>query len=288
MYDFPAPNPVRASLRLPNGVLTMHAEERDTVEVTVEPGDTSEAAREAATKTKVEMNGDQLVIETAESRGFRLFWRNPKINITVRLPRDSTANVKLASADGRLHGRYADVRIASASGDVQLEECSGDVSLHTASGTARVGRVSGSLKAHSASGDLELGDVDRDVTAHSASGDIQVGEVLGGVFANTASGDIRVGPVGGSVKANSASGDIEIGSTRSGLVKVHSASGDVRVGVLAGTAVWLDLSTASGRTTSDLNVTAPAAGPVGGDSQLTLQIRTASGDIEVRRVHAVA
>ncbi|GIG60370.1 hypothetical protein Lfu02_47420 [Longispora fulva] len=286
MYDFAAPGPINGTFRVPAGSLEVTAEPRDTVVVTVEPGDSSEASRDAAANTRVELVGDELLVEAPESKGLRIIWKSAKLRVTARIPEHSTVTVKVASADARLKGRYSEVRLNSASGEVHLDEAARDAVVSTASGVLRVGQVGGSLKANTASGDLYIGDVGGSVDAHSASGDITIGGVQGEASTRSASGDIRVGPVGGSVKANTASGDVEIASTRSGMVKVNTASGDVKVGVLAGTAVWLDLSTASGRTTSDLNVGGSATPPTG--SQLTLQIRTASGDIEVHRVHNAA
>ncbi|MGY0232455.1 DUF4097 family beta strand repeat-containing protein [Longispora urticae] len=281
MYEFAAPGPVNAHIRVHAGSLVVTAEARDTVEVVVEPGDSSDSSREAAANTRVALEGDDLVVEAPENKGLKGLWKSGKLRVTVLLPEHSTVAVKVASADARLKGRYAEARISSASGEVHLDEAAGDTVLDSASGALRVGQVGGSLKAKTASGDLFIGDVGGSAEARSASGDIRIGEVRGEASTHSASGDITVGPVGGSVKADTASGDIQIASTRSGTVKVTSASGDVRVGVLAGTAVWLDLSTASGRTSSDLNMGSGAA-PTG--SQLTLQVRTASGDIEVHRV----
>jgi hypothetical protein len=55
----------------------------------------------------------------------------------------------------------------------------------------------------------------------------------------------------------------------------------VSIGVAAGTGVWLDLDSASGDTHSDLSMSEGTANP--GGATLTLQVRTASGDIDVHR-----
>jgi hypothetical protein len=78
-----------------------------------------------------------------------------------------------------------------------------------------------------------------------------------------------------------ASGHVRVGATRSGTVRVHSASGEVSVGVQRGTRVWLDLLTGSGQTRTDLAMS--DAAPKGTEPDLTIQVRTASGDIEVHR-----
>ena len=79
---------------------------------------------------------------------------------------------------------------------------------------------------------------------------------------------------------NTASGDAAIRAARGDKVDIRTASGDAEIGVPSGTRVWLDLSTSSGRTNSDLAMTdTPPDG-----AQLTVQVRTASGDITLRRV----
>jgi DUF4097 and DUF4098 domain-containing protein YvlB len=267
MQEFPASQPVNAEVRTAGGQVTITAEPRETVAVDVQPYDGSEASREAAANTRVEMNGDRLVVETPDSKGWSFRWgRGFRIRIEIRIPQDSRASVSVSSADVSCSGRLAALKINTASGDVRAEEITGDTDINTASGDVRLGRVGGALRVNTASGDLMAEAVGGEVVAHSASGDISI-----------ESADA-------SAKVNTASGDINLGATRHGQVKVNSASGDVLVGVRQGTGVWLDLSTMSGSTSSDLN-----HGGSGGETQnaeLTLQVRTMSGDIRVQRVAA--
>lgn len=62
-------------------------------------------------------------------------------------------------------------------------------------------------------------------------------------------------------------------------------SGHVRVGVAPGSALWMDLNTVSGRSTTDLTARGdvPAAsGPV----ELELRVHTISGHIHIHRTAA--
>jgi len=59
------------------------------------------------------------------------------------------------------------------------------------------------------------------------------------------------------------------------------------VGVAPGTGVWLDLDTASGKSTSDLTNHGDVP-PADKPATLELRIRTASGDIHVHRAHTTA
>jgi DUF4097 and DUF4098 domain-containing protein YvlB len=133
------------------------------------------------------------------------------------------------------------------------------------------------------SGDLRATTVGGALSVRTGSGDILVTTVSGRVTANVASGDIAIEEAGGPVRASTASGDLRIECVHGDNLRVNSASGDVAVGVPFGTKVWLDLTTMSGTTTSDLEMIGP---PPEGRAQLKLQVRTLSGNIHVYRASA--
>lgn len=268
MYEYDHPTPVTVVLRAHGGRVEITAEERDTVQVDVQALDDTDAARDAAAKTRVELDDDTLLIQAPGAEHW-LWRRTPKLWITARVPIGSGLHAKSAAADVRAAGVYSAAHVAVASADVDVAEVTGDAHLDAASGDIAVGRVGGGLRVKSASGALHIGDV------------------TGDVIAETASGNIRTGALDGSVKAGSASGDIEIGRLRHGRASVKTASGDVQVGVAAGCGVWMDLNTASGRSTSDLTATGDTPPGTDGGS-LELRVRTASGNIHVHRVADVA
>jgi hypothetical protein len=262
MYEFDTPNPVALALKLAAGGAEIVAEDTDRATVDVSPADGSDASREAARKTRVELRGDTLHVDAPDSTGWG-FRRGPKLRITVHLPHGGDLNVKAASADVRARGRYGDAKLTAASGDLHVEHITGDASVGTGSGDIRLGRVDGDLRANGASGDLSVGYAGGDVGAHFASGDLDIGDARASASLTTASGDVRVG------------------TASAGTVSVKTASGDVSVGVAPGTGVWLDLTSMSGDTRSDLSMPETPGGETA--ATLTLQVRTASGDIEVHR-----
>jgi hypothetical protein len=265
MPEFPVDGPIAATARIAAGSIRFVAETRNTVEVDVRPGSSSDAARQAAAETIVEMTADGLIIETPQARGF-LIRKAPSIDITVRLPSDSRIMVRSASADILCDGRLASANINSASGDLRIDHVTGDLDRHAASGDVQFGRIDGTF------------------TSNSASGDVRGGTVGGDFTSKSASGDVTIDAVGGSVRSNSASGDLHIGNLARGTTNIHSASGDVEVGVAEGTSVWMDVSTLSGSTRSDLSVS--DSSPGGGSATLELSIRTVSGDVTIRRATA--
>jgi len=267
MPEFDRSTPVTVALSAHGGTVDIIAEERLSVLAEAQPLDGSETARAAAANTEISLDGDTLVVRAPDAGwGWR---RSGKLRLTVRVPLDSSIGARTASADVRVAGRFATARVETASGDIRIDDVTGDAVLRSAGGDVTAGRIGGSLRIRSLSGGLEVGDVTHDVAA------------------DTASGDIVIHSVGGSAKAETASGDIEVGVLRQGDARVNSVSGDVAVGVLAGTGVWLDVSTMSGKTRNDLTMTGePPAGPTG--ATLQLRIRTASGDIAIRRAQAAA
>ncbi len=263
MYEFQHPTPVAIALRVYSGVVTLHAEDRDTVEVTVEAMDGKDSSREAADKTRVVLEGDGLHIEVPGNDSF-IWRRSSKLAITARVPRGSSVSGKSASADVQAGGSWSGFTIDVASADVEIAEVTGDASLNAASGDLSVGRVGGSLRIETTSGDLRVGDVTGDVSA------------------KVASGDISIASIGGRLKASAASGDIEIRRLNQGRSEISSASGDVQVGIAPGAGIWLDLNTAAGRTTSDLTPQHDAPPATDGPT-IELRVRTASGDIHIHR-----
>jgi hypothetical protein len=265
-YEFANPGPVSADIRIAAGSLTVDAGDHASVTVLVEPYDSTSASKEAAEQTRVQLDGKHLVVHAPQGRGWKLFnW--PKLRITIQVPAESTLTIKAASADVSCTGVYRDVVANSASGDLQIDRVIKDCSINSASGDIRLGWVGGDVRIHSASGDIAAQHVGKDIDATTASGDIDVNRADGGVRAKTASGDVKVGVA------------------QRGDVRIHTASGDVSIGIAAGTGVWLDLATASGRTTSDLATgdgTPPSTG-----TALNVKVRTASGDITLRRVVTV-
>ncbi|HLL66996.1 MAG TPA: DUF4097 family beta strand repeat-containing protein [Micromonosporaceae bacterium] len=264
MPEFECTGPVTATVRIGGGSLDVVAEERRTASVDVTPYDDTDASRFAAEHTVVELHGSDLTIAAPDTPAAWL-WRPPaRLRVTARIPIDSRIVLRLASARAVCQGRYAAGEISSASGDVAIDHVTGDLHARTASGEVTADRVDGDAQVRSASGQLRLGTVGRNAGTH------------------TASGDVAIESVGGSLRAVSASGNVHVGGLRRGAARVKTASGDVHLGVVAGTALWLDLSSGSGVVHSDLATTATPTRPTGAD--LHVEVRTASGDIEVRRV----
>jgi hypothetical protein len=264
VHEYPCRGPIRAEVRVRAGVITVTAEERHTVAVVVAPYDDADASRAAAEETSVEFHDDRLRVEAPdlEHAGW-ILRRAGRVRVDLRVPLDSHLAAFGGSADIHTTGRLSGATARSGSGDLYVNHIAGDLTVESASGDIRADEVGGAL------------------SVKTGSGDVRIARATGPVNAGVASGDVTIDEAGGEVRVSTASGDVRIGAATGDRVQVKAASGDVSVGVPAGTKVWLDLSTLSGTTTSDLEMTGNT--PPTGGAQLAIRVHTLSGDIYVHR-----
>src|SRR5215475_867778 len=105
MPEFACSGPIIATVRVTSGDLRVVAEPRSTVQVDVQPGSSGDASRSAAENTRVECDGENLLIEVPQARGF-VIRRSPNVNISVRVPLDSQLRLRSSSADINCYGRF--------------------------------------------------------------------------------------------------------------------------------------------------------------------------------------
>lgn len=122
-----------------------------------------------------------------------------------------------------------------------------------------------------------------DVEAKTRTGDISVTGTTGTTRVSTGSGDLRV-HASGSLKASSGSGDITVGTCTDGTVT--TGSGDVRIDEASGPGA-LQLRTGSGDLEVRSRTEETTAATGSGDVDLDLRagratVRTGTGDVQVR------
>lgn len=261
-YAFTTLQPLTLRVRNPSGEVEITA--ADTTETTVEIVPRG-SGKDSAERVRVELSGDgtRLDVEVPERR----FGSGGRFTMIIRLPVGSRADIRSASADITCRGSLGGLEAATASGDLAADRIDGDVLITTASGEVNLGTVTGAVE------------------CKTASGDVRAVSVEGGCRTSSASGDVVVGTCGGDVLARTASGDVHLRQVERGSLDITTMSGDVKIGVRRGTVVWLDLSTLSGRTRSDLEHQDGA--PDDGDV-LSVSVRTMSGDITLTPSTAAA
>ncbi len=269
---FDTPDPIELHVENGRGLIEVTA--TDTTETTVHiTGDRADAfdVRDLADGRE-----PRRIAIIAPRRDGGFFSRDDKATIVVVMPSASSLVVKSGSADVVAHGQLGGIRADSGSGDVSLELVDGPARLQTGSGDVAVEHLTGDGQVKSGSGDVQIQRADGSLVVSTGSGDVRVGSARAGVAIKTGSGDAQVRSLVDDLVYTTGSGDLDVESAESGRITAKTASGDVRVGVRAGTPVWTDIRTVSGRLHSDVASTGEPA-----DDQAFLEVRatTASGDV---------
>ncbi|CAA9367396.1 MAG: hypothetical protein AVDCRST_MAG32-207 [uncultured Nocardioides sp.] len=239
---------------------------------------TVQVTGERADEFVVEHDGHQVAV-IAPKRAGGVFGRDSSAEVVVTMPARSTLVAKVGSSDLTAHGPLGDASVDSGSGDVSLELVEGDAELRSGSGDLQVTELRGDARVKSGSGDVVVKHSARSLVVSTGSGDVLVRRSDGHLAVKTGSGDVLVGEAADDISCTTGSGDLRVDVARRGKVTVKGASGDVLLGVPRGTPVWTDITTASGRVSSEVG---GAGEPAEGQDFLEVRARTASGDITLQ------
>jgi hypothetical protein len=267
MTTHATPGELRLRLHLPAGRIEITTWDEPTTDVEVEPMDGSAAAAELAAAVKQQLRerpggGHELLVETPGGKGILGFRRAPELRFTISAPHGTHVAAETASADVDGRGRFGTFDVKTASGDVTIEEATGDVTLKTVSG------------------DVNLTAGRAGARVNSVSGDVEIGSMAGEAVLNLVSGDVHIGEAASSVSVKSVSGDVELDAVRRGEVRLQSVSGDLTIAVVRGARLWMDVSSLSGDTSSDLDI---SDGGAAGEVDLEVRANSTSGDIQLMR-----
>jgi Putative adhesin len=239
METYETPGPVHLRLRLTAGEIEVRTTDTDqtTVEIEVIRGDRG-AADQVRREASTSVDGGVVVrVEAPERRLF--LGREPVFRFLVTTPHGAHLEAAAVSGSIRTEGALGAVGVKNTAGEVSVDRADGDASATTASGSIRFGSIGGNADLRSISGSVRVDRVGGSARIHSVSGSLELGELSGSVDVETVSGRIEVAALGG------------------GQARLRSISGRVRVAVRPGLRVWMDLSSLSGRTTSDLQPDTP-------------------------------
>jgi Putative adhesin len=268
---FEVQGPVELDVRLTSGEIEVDptADGRVEVELIALDEESQRLVDDARIELSPHGHRPTVVVDVPQKRGFslNLFGRSG-IECRIRCPHDSGLSVRTKSADVSARGTLGGLNVATASGDVDVD------------------RVSGGVNVKSASSDFSGREIGGGVNIQTASGDIDISVARGPVNVTSVSGDISIGEAYDNVNANSVSGDQDHGAVMQGVVAAHSVSGDVTIAVRRGSKAFLDCTTVSGDTTSELELTAEA--PASDGPLVEIRAKTVSGDIRITRASAPA
>ena len=265
-------------LHIENGRGRIQVTATDTTETTVRI--TGGRADEFEVRDLAHESHPRRIAIIAPRRVGGFFGKDDTADIVVTVPSTSGLVVKSGSADVATHGPLGAARVDSGSGDVFLEFVEGPAQLQTGSGDVVVAHLDGDAQVKSGSGDVRVDRSDGSLVVSTGSGDVRVGSAHASVAIKTGSGDAHVLLLADDLVYTTGSGDLVIEAAEAGRITAKTASGDVRVGVAAGTPVWTDIHTVSGRLRSDV----PRTGePDEDQSFVEVRATTASGDVTLHQ-----
>jgi DUF4097 and DUF4098 domain-containing protein YvlB len=248
VHTFHTPEPVALEVKIPAGDIHVETVDGDESSVVVEGNE------KLVEQTTVELVGNRLLVELRTRGSFGLViqigdfsYGRAGLDIRVRVPHASRAEITTAAADIEARGQYAALMSKSAAGDLTVD-----------------------------------GDIAGDAEIKTVSGDIRLRNVGGELRVQTVSGDVTAASVGVGATVKSVSGDVRIESAREGRVSAQSVSGDIEVGVAPGTNLEVDAGSVSGDLSSEVALGSDA-GNVGDGPMLVVRGKTVSGDFKVFR-----
>ena len=115
----------------------------------------------------------------------------------------------------------------------------------------------------------------------TGSGDVVIDHSTSSVVVKTGSGNLEIGDAEGDVAMKTGSGDTVIRAARRGRITSKGASGNVQIGIPAGTPVWTDVTTVTGRLHSSIE---GVGQPEPGADHVELRASTVSGDVVLAAV----
>ena len=268
--SFEVAGPAELEIRLASGDITIDPTTDGCVEVelTAYDDESQRLIDEALVELRESHGRPQLIVDVPHKRGFNLgqMFGRQGITCRIRCPEGSGVNAKTKSADLVAHGVLGGLNVQSASGDLEAD------------------RVTGGVNVKNASGDVTIREAGDGVNVQTASGDVDIEVVHGPINVNSASGDVSIGEAYDNVNVNTVSGDQDHGGVMRGTVSAHSVSGDVSIAVRRGSKVFLDCTTVSGDTSSELELSGDV--PDGDGPLVEIRAKTVSGDIRITRAPA--
>ncbi|MGA7098065.1 MAG: DUF4097 family beta strand repeat-containing protein [Acidimicrobiia bacterium] len=211
------------------------------------------------------------VVADTNSRDFILEQLGGRV--VARAPRGERVSVTVVVPPG------TDLEVSTASGDVHARVDLGKFEVSTASGDVYFEKAA-TLVAKSASGSVRGDTVTTEGRCVTASGDIRIARLPDRASLSTASGDVVVDEAGGNLTCATVSGDMRIDLMTGPTFESKSMSGNTRIGIPARTRVDLEANSLSGK----IRLPTPSEQPQPPEREVTVRIRTVSGNIRIDRI----
>lgn len=280
MSTFDTPGPITATIEIIGGDVRVSAGDRTTTTVSIEPSDPSNGEdRSAAEQTRVEQDGDNLLVKAPRLRSWLPRRTGGAVDVTIELPAGSNVHADATLADLRLDGPLGECRLKTSVGRISIDSAE-SVKLRTGVGDIGADRVTGHAEITTGSGEVRVRELGSTAVIKNSNGDTWVGVARADARLTSANGDIAVERAEATVAAKSANGDVRLGDAVRGSMVLETRIGDVEVGIPEGTAAWLDVRAVAGRVRNALET---SEAPASSADSVEVRARTSVGDVLIRR-----
>jgi DUF4097 and DUF4098 domain-containing protein YvlB len=204
-----------------------------------------------------------------------------------------TNKVDVHTGNGAIRGTglLSDFLGDTSSGNISLAAVNGTVQAKTGNGNVQIDNVRGLVDVRSSSGQLKLANIRNDVKAQTGNGGVTAERISGNAELTSSSGNMKVVECGGTLSVRSGNGSVTVEARPMQKWSLQTSSGNVTLLLPADSAFDLKAHTSSGRVISDYPITIQGAvdrqnlrGQTGQGGKL-LEVRTGSGDIQIKKSH---
>ena len=261
---FPVAVPLHARVKVLSARVEVEPAQGDTATCAVEPLDPEhEPSVHLAAGARIRLRGDRLDVTV---RGTGPALRDGELLVRLGLPAGSRLSVHAGRASIHVRGGLDVLDAKLGAGDVDADAVERALTVQAAQVDVTVTRAAKASVTAGRQGCLRARQV-RDAEFRAAEGKVELGATDGHVVTKGAAVDLLVHEVAG------------------GVIDFTAATGSARVAVVAGTAVQLDLLSATGTVRCELPHDDDLAR---GDVSLKLRLRSATGDLLVTSVAEAA
>jgi DUF4097 and DUF4098 domain-containing protein YvlB len=242
----------------------------------------AERAKQRLVDAQIETFATSNRVELRVESGERRDPRGVDVEFNVKVPADTTVDVRTVSGD---------VRVTNVKGEVRVQGVSGNVALEGTTRIASAKTVSGGITITNAGADAQL-------SLSTVNGDLLIQSLTSRTFdVNTINGDVRItGWSGDRAQIRTLDGDIDVqaGLTKGGRYEVESHSGNINLSLSEQPGFELEAHTFNGRIRIDFPIR--SEGPIRenergprsvrgtyGDGSSSLRLQTFNGNLTVTR-----
>lgn len=243
----------------------------------------------------VHKNRTALNIEAAKKKAdSRLVFGNNHRYIKIYLPLSYKGSVRLSSESGDILAdmdlSLAGCSIQTSSGNIRLKALAADqIILKSGSGDILAETLDGEKEILTESGYADISTSIKDTAVTSASGDVKIDRAEGRLDIRTSSGEVLVNRLNGSAGIETSSGDIHLSAEYlNGDLDMSCSSGEVYCDLPKDVGFKFQADTDSGEISTDFDQELSfdrkgihAEGTVGTAADISVNVRTTSGDISI-------